>query len=405
MAVVPINPQLPEVELLDGQLHARQISFTGTVVEVALDLDLQDNPDRLGRLLADAVEVGATVLRNGQSRALVESVALEIDRLIETANSESEKIPKALEEPLTEHLKTLSDLLAEHFDPKRARSLQNQLRTIVGTATGVELRALVKEILGEEGAVGAHLKLFSSSNTDTLTRVNTMLDKIEQKLQLDQAVERSVHKGRPFEEIVQAELEAIHGTLGDEVRCVRSDYGLLPKTSKGAKAGDFVVIINPEHTRGREVAYVIEAKTGELRSAEARRELETAIKNRAAVAGILVFDGLDDAPLGGRSYMPHGDGRFTAVLDLEDGIPLAFEVACREARLAAIATVRAEGQLDPAWVQSQCNRLCEVVEEASAILRSVSTVERGAGEIRERYTQMRRQALALIDEVRERAEQ
>ena len=102
--------------------------------------------------------------------------------------------------------------------------------------------------------------------------------------------------------------------------------------------------------------------------------------------------------------MPHGDDRFTAVLDLDEGIPLAFEVACREARLAALATMRSEGQLDPVWLQSQCNRLCEVVEEASSILRSVSTVERGAGEIRERYTQMRKQALALIDEMRERAE-
>jgi hypothetical protein len=119
---------------------------------------------------------------------------------------------------------------------------------------------------------------------------------------------------------------------------------------------------------------------------------------------VLVFDGLTDAPLGGRSYMPHGDGRFTAVFDVEEGIPLAFEVACREARLTALATVQAEGQLDPVWLQSQCNRLCEVVEEASSILRSVSTVERGAGEIRERYTQMRKQALALIDEMREHAD-
>ncbi len=405
MAVVPINPQEPQVELLDEKLYAREISFAGTVVEVAHDLELQDNPTRLARLLTDAVEVGATVLRNGQSRALVESVALEIDRLIGTASSESEKLPKALEEPLAEHLKTLSDLLAEHFDPKRARSLQNQLKTIVGDATGTELRRLVHEVLSENGAVGSQLKLFSGANTDTLTRVNTILNRIEQKLQLDEALERSVHKGRPFEEIIQTELEAIHGPLGDEVRCVRSDYGLLPKTSKGAKAGDYIVAINPEHTRGREICYVIEAKTGQLRAAEAKRELETAIKNRGAAAGVLVFDGLADAPLGGRSYMPHGDGRFTAVLDLEDGIPLAFEVACREARLAAIASVHAEGQLNSSWLQSQCNRLCEVVEEASAILRSVSGIERGAGEIRARYTQMRKQALALIDEIRERTEQ
>ncbi|HLG09551.1 MAG TPA: hypothetical protein VI409_12860, partial [Gaiellaceae bacterium] len=149
------------------------------------------------------------------------------------------------------------------------------------------------------------------------------------------------------------------------------------------------VTINPEHTRGREVCYVVEAKTGPLNAAAAKRELEAAITNRGAVAGVLVFDGLDDAPLGGRSYMPHADGRFSAVLDLENGIPLAFEVACREARLAAIASVHPEGRLDPAWLQSRCNRLCEVIEEASAILRSVSGIERATREIRERYTHMR----------------
>ena len=111
-----------------------------------------------------------------------------------------------------------------------------------------------------------------------------------------------------------------------------------------------------------------------------------------------------DAPLGGRCYLPHGDGRFTAVFDVEDGIPLAFEVACREARLAVLATVQAEGKLDPTWVQSQCNRICEVVEEASTMLRSLSAIERNAGAVRDYFTQMRKQILELIDELREQAD-
>lgn len=403
MRVLALNPQAPHVELIDGEVRAREIGFAGTIVEVALDLEIQNDPSRLRQLLTDAVEVGATVLRNGQSRALVESVALEIDRLIETAASESKKIPQVLQEPLGEHLTKLADLLAQHFDPQRALSLQAQIKTLVGEATGKELRKQVGDLLSNDGAVGSQVRVFTSSNVELLTRVNILLDKIEQKLQLDQAIERSAHKGRPFEEIVQVELAAIHGPLGDEVRCVRAEYGLLPKTSKGAKAGDFIVSINPEHTHGREVNYVVEAKTGPLNAAAAKRELESAIRNRGAVAGVLVFDGLADAPLGGRSYLPHGDGRFTAVLEVDNAIPLAFEVACREARIVAIATVQAEGQLEPAWVQSRCNRICEAVEEASAILRSISGIERGAEEVRAYYTQMRKDVLALIDELRERA--
>jgi hypothetical protein len=403
MSVAQLIAQ-PHVELVDNLLHVSEADFGGTVVELARELGAEGNTARLSQLLDHTIETGALVLRQGQNRALVDSVALEIDRLIEAANSESEKIPTALKEPLTEHLKTLADLLSEHFDPRRARSLQNQIKTLVGDATGTELRRHVRTLLDDDGAIGSQVRAFTASNADMLTRVNTLLGKIEQKLQLDDSVERSVHKGRPFEEVVQAELEAIHGPLGDTVRCVRSDYGLLPKSSKGAKAGDYVVVLNPDHTRGREVTYVVEAKTGQLRAAEAKRELEGAIANRGAAAGVLVFDEVADAPLGGRYFMPHGDGRFTAVLDVEQSPPLAFEVACRQARLVAIASVRPEGVLEKAWVLAGCNRLCEIVEEASAILNSVTTVERGAKEIRQRYTDMRGNALGLIDDIRSHAE-
>jgi hypothetical protein len=403
-SIIPINPEEPQVEIVEGLLHVREAAFGGAIVQVGEDLGVADDPAKLLRVLTDAVDVGATVLRNGQNRALVENLALEIDRLVSTTTDETERLPEALQKPLGEHLQTLSDLLAENFDPKRARSLQRQLPTIVGEATAGELRRLVEETLSESGAVGAELKLFSSSNTETLTRVNTLLGRIEHKLGLDEQIERSVHKGRPFEEIVRAELEAIHGPLGDEVRCVRAEYGLLPTRSKGAKAGDYVVILNPEHTRGREISFAVEAKTGPLNAAAAQRELETAIRNRGSVAGVLVFDGLEDAPLGGRCYLPHGDGRFTAVLDLEDGLPLAFEVACREARLVALRAVQAEGKLDPSWVQAHCNRLSEAVEDASAMLRSLNGIERGAKEARGFYTQMRERVLELLDELRERAE-
>src|SRR5260221_250998 len=80
-----------------------------------------------------------------------------------------------------------------------------------------ELRKQVRDLLDDSGTIGLQVRAFTVSNADMLTRVNTLLGKIEQKLQLDDAVERSVHKGRPFEEIVQAELEAIHGPLGDQV--------------------------------------------------------------------------------------------------------------------------------------------------------------------------------------------
>ena len=121
------------------------------------------------------------------------------------------------------------------------------------------------------------------------------------------------------------------------------------------------------------------------------------------------FSGLqrrrEDADGGCVIRLADGDGRFTAVLDLDSGSSLGFEVACHEARRMAITSVRLEGQLDKSWVLGECNRLCEIVEEASAILSGVSTVERGATEIRDRYSRLRRDALQVIDGMRARAEE
>jgi hypothetical protein len=76
-----------------------------------------------------------------------------------------------------------------------------------------------------------------------------------------------------------------------------------------------------------------------------------------------------------------------------------------EARLTAVATVRAEGERDPAWVQSQCTRLCEVIEHARARCSAASAASSvGPGEIRERYSEMGKHALTLIEQVRDRAE-
>lgn len=400
MTALSMSSPEPRVELLERELRVYDVSFIGTIVEVAHDLDAQGDPARLTRLLAGAVEVGATVLRNGQSRGLVESVTTEVDRLVATTTSEG--AGRAVGRPPTAAVRPVCRV-------HRSVASASGTTPAQGNRWGPDGRRAVQACsgdprCGECSRCPTELKSLSSTNADTLDRVNRLLGRIEQKLQFDQAVERSVHKGRTFEEIVQAELEAIHGPLGDDVRCVRATSGLLPKANEGAKAGDYLVAINPEQTRGREVCYVVEVKSGPLGATAARREIRTAIQNRGAVAGVLVFDSLDDAPMGGRSYLPHGGGRFTVVLDPTDGSRLAFEVACREARLAALASVRSEGQLDPVWLETQCDRLCEVIEAASALLRSVSTIERGAADIRHRYQDMRTQALALIDEARERAD-
>lgn len=87
--------------------------------------------------------------------------------------------------------------------------------------------------------------------------------------------------------------------------------------------------------------------------------MQEAIANRGAQAGILVFAGINDPPHRGRRYMAYPDGEIVAVLDEECG-PLAFEVACIQARLHSLAAVAANGKLDAKWLAVQCDPPREV---------------------------------------------
>jgi hypothetical protein len=112
---------------------------------------------------------------------------------------------------------------------------------------------------------------------------------------------------------------------------------------------------------------------------------------------VLVFDSVDDAPLGGRRYMAHPDGRICVVLD-DDG--LAFEVACIQARLFALAAVSASGTIDAPWLTGQCDKVTQVIEKAVAIKHGSAAARRGLDKVDSAYADLRTDALELLDEIK-----
>jgi hypothetical protein len=189
---IPITPDEPQVELVDHAVHFLAARFSDTIVEEACDVGLDTGPVRLGRLPTNAVEMGAIVLRNRPSRAFVV-----IDRLAATAASESEELPRPLAEPLAQH-PHLAKLLAAHFDPKRARSVQNDLKEIVGSATGAELRTLVREVLSEGG--------LTRRSRSRRPRSGTVAQRIKSLLVPDHAVLR-------FQERVDSAASAVEARM------------------------------------------------------------------------------------------------------------------------------------------------------------------------------------------------
>lgn len=404
MSVIALNPEQPALEIVDGRLQIHAFDLDGTIVELAQEMGIADQPEELSRLLRHVAETGAIVVSHGHRRAAVDALAGEIERLLDGTREETGKLPTLVQTQLNEHLTKLAAALDDRFDGGRTSSVQHQIKELVKGATTEQVKTLLAELLGNTGPLAAsnrevakQLKLVVGHNTDVLAKVTSLIDKLEQKQKLEEQHQRSTQKGAPFEDQVEVELHAIHARLGDDVRCVKHETGLVP----GSEAGDFLVTINTAQTGGREARVVIEAKTGKLTGPKAHEELQAAMANRGAHAGILVFDGVNDAPLRGRRYMAYPDGEIVAVLDDEYG-PLAFEVACIQARLHALATVAADGKLDAKWLAAQCERLSKVIEQAAAIKQGSAAARRGLEKVDSSYEEFREQALLLLEEIKGR---
>jgi hypothetical protein len=401
MSVIALSPE-PQLQISDGRLVIHSFVLDGTIVALAEEMGISDQPAELARLLQDVVETGAIVVSHGRQRAAVDALTTQIDRLMEATAEESEKLPAAVQQQLGQHLTKLAELLDNRFDPNRTSSVQHQFKDLVSGATGKQVKTVIDELFGERGPLAASnkeiadkLQVVIGHNTDVLTKVTSLIDKLEEKRKLEEQHERSTQKGTPFEDQVEVELVAIHGRLGDDVRCVKHETGLIP----GSEAGDFLVTINSAQTGGRDASVVVEAKTGKLSGPKAHAALKEAMENRDAQAGILVFDGVADAPLRGRHYMAYPDGKIVAVLDSDNGV-LGFEVACIQARLFALSAVAADGTVDAKWLVAQCDKLTQLIEEASKIKRGTAAARRGLATVDEGYEDLRRQAFELLNEIK-----
>lgn len=402
MAVAPVRQDRARVTLVDGALFIRDLTLTGAIAEVAADAGAADAPAIAERIVIDAAEVGATLMRHGQTQALVNSVKTEIDRLLSMTGSATEQLPAALAEKLQTHFAKLAELLDGHFDPKRTESVQNQLAATVNGATAQHVRKLMHELLGERGPITAmnervidQLRVVSGASTDLVETVTALAERVEAKLSLDEAHERGTQKGATFEEVLHAELNAVFSPFGDEVRCVKKEYGLLPNS----QAGDFVIEINPKETAGVDVRLVVEAKTGKLTAPKTREAVESAQRNRGAAAAVIVFDGVGDAPLNGRHFGQYGQDKFVVVFDSDEFDPLALEVACRHARAIALASIKRDDTVDAKWLLEQCRRLSALIESGRDIRNGANAARRGLDKVDASYAQLRSEALAVIDEI------
>ncbi|MGO9976039.1 MAG: hypothetical protein ACLP01_25200 [Solirubrobacteraceae bacterium] len=387
------------VVINDSRLLINDLVLIGTPMLVAREhQERGGNPETIVRQM---IEIGATVIQHGAGQATVDSVTTQITRLIDAINHvTAEQLPSTIDE----QLKAIRTVLGEHFDPEKADSIQQQLKTTFTAQNAEQQRALRTALLDDTGPLGivrtelaTHLKAILASQGEVGKQLTALTERLTAAERIKEERQRGTAHGADYEDQVATVLEWIHAPLEDTVLDVGTELG-----AHRNKAGDHVVHLNPDITLGRDLRIVVESKAQPLGVKAALEQLERAMENREAQAGVLVFASADLAPLKGRALRAYSGNRFIAVYDREEKGPLALEAACHLARTLTLATlIEGEEAIDTDYIADQLERLTSVVEEGRSINRGINAARKGIDTIEAGYDTLRSKALAIIKEVGE----
>jgi len=172
---------------------------------------------------------------------------------------------------------------------------------------------------------------------------------------------------------------------------------------EGNKNGDVLVRLNRTATRDHDLRIVLEAKDERKAEPAMLAELDAAIRNRAAEAGIFVFAKR-------LCHFVKDDGETVARVDtkrppverclLADQDPLAVEAVCVMARRALLAKLNQQASsIDPEQLADGLERLNDIIDNAAAIASGLKSARRGLDKIEGGYEQLSGDARAIICEL------
>ena len=298
------------------------------------------------------------------SRGL-ESFAGELEaRTKELLDGDEGALPQSFETFRTE----LSKLLDGTFDPDSKVSALAKMEEVMRHAAKDQVMAVRRLIDpdNEESPLGRYRSEIVKSVHDETEKVHKAVQELTTQLAVDQAkaemFEQTTKKGFTFEEDLEQTLIRICQPLGDIAERVGGTAGVR------GKKGDFKVTLNPEDTAGQDVCFALEAKNQRLNLRDTLREVDDAITNRAALAGIAVFAKDDQCP-SDLAFQPYGN-RALVVYDPADGDDLALRLACSWARWLARRQLAGGGD------SIDLDRIGSLIEDARQALRIRSTIDR-----------------------------
>jgi hypothetical protein len=263
----------------------------------------------------------------------------------------------------------LDELLGETFDEDSKKSVLGKLDHILDDAAKRQVEAVKRVVDPDDPAspLGRHrqeiVKVVKEIGESLSKAVGEVSEKIAvTKVQAEMA-EKTASKGFAFEDEVHAAVSRLadsHGDLAEQV-------GTIPGVA-GNKAGDEVVTLCLDDTRGLCARYVLELKDRKLGQKATFEELERATANREAAVGVAVFSRPAHAPIA--SSFAYWGTYAIVVLDkdtLDDG---ALRLACMWARWIVRRELSDEGD------EVNLERVAGLIEDARRALDRVTTVRR-----------------------------
>jgi len=264
-------------------------------------------------------------------------------------------------------LDDVGSLLGDTFDETSKKSAIAKLEKVLEQARKDQVKA-VKQLLDphdDESPLGQWRAQIVETVKERSDKIEDAIDELTTQLGIKgaaaEAREHTAVKGFDFEKILLDALapivtphEDVHEHVGDVAG------------NEGSKVGDIVVTINPAETPGRAVRYVVEAKDKSMTLKHALDELDAAMRNRDARAGLMVFASQGVCPAK-EPFQPF-DHKALVVLDKEELDPYALRLACLWARWTARREdAEATETIDPARVQSLIDAARLSLKTATAI--------------------------------------
>ena len=359
-------------------------------------------------LVERAIRIGLTALQSVGVTLNVDAVRAEFERFADQSRVANERAAQALETVLRTNFgdgdgrlpRTLETFLGdsgklratveELFDPKRQDSAVGRIATMLGTYFDGDASRLA--LLLDPMRNGSPLSSFRAE-------VNAGFKAIEERLVAFQASQsaradersKSAAKGADFEVILESMLGDVargHNDLLDRCGTDAGDAGR-------SKKGDFVLTLDPNVCRGKEVRVVVEAKDRRMSVREMREELRAAKTNRDAATALAIFTPAH-APAGIAPFDVRA-GDVYAVIDPANPDPVTLEAAVRLARLIALMTVREnEAEVDLGEVQAALTGIRETLEVVRGLKVQLTNVSTTSENVSKALDKLREAILAWI---------